>query len=59
MTKDELFAQGILFFIAGHGTTSLTISYLAHSLAVNPEIQDKLYEEIDRVLGDKVQYNSV
>ncbi|XP_054270349.1 cytochrome P450 4C1-like [Macrosteles quadrilineatus] len=40
------------FMFAGHDTTSSTISFAIYSLASNPEIQDKVVEEVRTVLGD-------
>jgi len=53
MTRDELVAQCFLFFLAGYDTTATTISFLAHNLAVHPDIQEKLVEEIEQVMGDR------
>lgn len=53
---DELVAQCFLFFVAGFDTSSTLLSFVAHELAVNPDIQDRLYEEVREVeksLGGK------
>ena len=54
LTKDEVMAQGVLFFLAGYETTAATISYLMYSLALYPDVQEKLYEEILNVADNKV-----
>lgn len=54
LSKDEVVAQSILFFLAGYDTTATSISFLMYNLALYPEIQEKLYEEIMNVAGDKV-----
>ena len=46
MTKDEVLAQGIQFFIAGYETTATTIAFLLYNLALYPEIQGKVNDEI-------------
>ena len=51
---EEILAQGLLFFIAGYETTATSIAFLLYSLAMNPEIQEKLHEEIIAVAGDQV-----
>ena len=51
---DEVLAQGMLFFIAGYDTTATSIAFLLYNLALNPEIQEKLHEEIVDATGDKV-----
>ena len=43
------------FFLAGFDTVANAISFLCYNLACNPNIQDKLYQEIVEVLGDKVR----
>lgn len=48
-TNDELVAQCLLFFLAGFDTTSTTLSFCAYELAVNPEIQENLRDEIRKV----------
>ncbi|TGZ32237.1 Cytochrome P450 9e2 [Temnothorax longispinosus] len=47
---DEMTAQAFVFFLAGFDTTSTAMSFMTHVLAVNPDIQSKLREEIDDVL---------
>lgn len=39
-------AQAILFFAAGFESISSTISFLLYELAVNPDVQERLYQEI-------------
>ena len=46
-------AQGIGFFIAGFETSSNTMSTLCYNLAVNEEVQEKLYQEICSVIEGK------
>ena len=43
-----------MFFLAGYDTTATAIAFLMYLLALNPEMQQKLYEEIEETLGDKV-----
>ncbi|KOB56631.1 Cytochrome 9A20, partial [Operophtera brumata] len=61
-SDDDLIAQAILFFIAGFETVSSTMSFLLHELAMNPEVQERLVEEIRRneaKNGGRFDYNSV
>lgn len=48
-TDDELVAQCFLFFAAGFDTSSTLLSFVAHELAVNPDVQQRLYEEVCEV----------
>ncbi|MEW6128519.1 MAG: cytochrome P450 [Acidobacteriota bacterium] len=43
--------QVITFLIAGHETTSGLLSFAIYALLKHPEILEKAYEEVDRVLG--------
>ena len=45
----------MLFFLAGYETTATSISFLLYNLTLNPEIQEKLHEEIMDVAGDQVK----
>lgn len=47
LTEEEAMAQCVLFFFAGQDTTSSVISYTLYQLALNPEVQEKLREEVD------------
>ena len=49
LTKSEIVAQSVLFFIAGFATTSDTMMWLCYELAVNSDIQDKMIQEVDEV----------
>ncbi|XP_033230552.1 cytochrome P450 9e2-like [Belonocnema kinseyi] len=50
LTLEEMTAQAFIFFFGGFDTTSTNMSFAAHELAVNPEIQARLQGEIDKVL---------
>jgi cytochrome P450 family 9 len=42
----DLAAQCFIFFFAGFDTVATTMGFMGYELACNPEIQQKLYEEI-------------
>ncbi|XP_026324875.1 cytochrome P450 9e2-like [Hyposmocoma kahamanoa] len=61
-SDDDLCAQAILFFIAGFETVSSAMSLLLYELAVNPDVQEKLYQEIrenEAKNNGKFDYNSI
>lgn len=43
---EDLAAQCFVFFLAGFDTVATAMSFLAYELSVNPDIQQKLYDEI-------------
>nr|AFP66953.1 cytochrome P450 [Perinereis nuntia] len=57
----EILANGMLFFLAGYDTTATMMSLLLYQLAIEQEVQEKLYNEIQDVIGDKekVDYNDI
>ncbi len=46
MDNERLIDEILILFIAGHETTSNALSFCLSLLALNPEIQDKVYEEV-------------
>lgn len=58
-----LFRKSFLFFIAGFDTSSTLLSFVAYELSANPDIQQKLYEEVEETHkslgGNKLTYNAV
>ncbi|XP_065080392.1 uncharacterized protein LOC135703195 [Ochlerotatus camptorhynchus] len=46
MSDPEFIAQCLIFFVAGFESISTEMSFMCYELAVNPEAQQKLYEEI-------------
>ena len=54
LTTDEIIAQSVMFFLAGYDTTATSITLLLYELAVNPDIQEQLHDEIISVAGEKV-----
>uniref|UniRef100_A0A1W7R925 Putative cytochrome p450 cyp4/cyp19/cyp26 subfamily n=1 Tax=Aedes albopictus TaxID=7160 RepID=A0A1W7R925_AEDAL len=46
ITESEMIGQCWTFFFAGFDTVSSTLTFLAYELALNPDVQEKLYAEI-------------
>lgn len=57
ITKMELIAQSFILLVAGYETTGNTIHFVLYNLAKLPEIQKRVQEELDRVVGDSVSVN--
>lgn len=53
MSEQQLFDEVMTIFIAGYETTATALTWLGVVINQHPEIQDKLHEEIDRVLGKR------
>lgn len=58
ITEDDILANSYLFFIAGHETTAALLSFILYALAVNPECQEKLYQEIISYEGN-IDYDTI
>ncbi|NWW10005.1 CP3A9 protein, partial [Oreocharis arfaki] len=53
LTDTEVLAQAFIFIFAGYEPTSNTLGYLAYELALHPDVQQKVLQEIDTVLPNK------
>lgn len=47
MTEDEIVGQAFVFLLAGYETSSNTLAFTCYLLAINPECQRKVQEEVD------------
>ncbi len=52
---DEIKGQALMFFDAGYETTATTLAWLTYELAVNPDVQEKVHDEILSVVGRNVR----
>lgn len=48
-SDDEIVGQCFIFFAAGFDTVSTLLTFLSYELAVNPDIQEKLFNEITEI----------
>ena len=59
MPDDLLRDEAITIFFAGHETTARTLTFLWYALSQNPEVERRLHEEIDAVLGNASGYRTL
>jgi cytochrome P450 len=50
MTDTEVRDEVMTFFMAGHETTALALTWGLYLLALNPRARERLFDEVDRVL---------
>lgn len=50
ITNDVMAAQALVFYAAGFETSSASMSFLIHELALNQEFQDKIFKEVNSVI---------
>ncbi|GFW40215.1 cytochrome P450 3A24 [Trichonephila clavipes] len=50
LSKDELVAQCVIFFLAGYDSTASTLAFATYMLALNQDIQEKVHEEVSMAL---------
>ena len=53
MTDQQLHDEVLTFFIGGSNTISNTLSWAFHEISRHPEVERRLHEEVDRVLGGR------
>lgn len=54
MTDRQVRDETVTLFLAGHETTAVSLSWTFLLLSRNPDVDTKLAEELDRVLGGRV-----
>lgn len=52
LTDEEVMAQCVIFTVAGYETTNNLLTFTAYLLAMNPDIQDHLVEEIRKYVEE-------
>nr|ULR85442.1 cytochrome P450 [Spodoptera frugiperda] len=61
-SDNDLVAQAFLFFVAGFESVSSSVCFLLYELAINPDVQERLAQEIreyDAKNGGKFDFNSI
>ncbi|KAL6416843.1 hypothetical protein ACFW04_013125 [Cataglyphis niger] len=61
LTLDDIVSQAFIFFLAGFDTSSTLMCFLAHELAVNRDIQDRVREEVQQHVDEnnEISYESL
>ena len=52
ITDLDITAQAMLFFVAGFETVSTAMAFLCYELAINPNVQDKLHDEVQETFRE-------
>ena len=53
MTREQIRNEIIVLFMAGHETTANVLAWTWYLISQSPEVENKLHEELDSVLGDR------
>lgn len=59
ISEVEALAQCFMFLLAGQGTTSSVMSFTLYLLALNPEAQSKLRDEVDECFEKHVNSEAI
>ena len=59
LTEREIAANALIYILAGYENNSATMSYVAYCLALNPDVQERLLDEIDTKLNGKVRCRNI
>ncbi|XP_063916588.1 cytochrome P450 9e2-like [Zophobas morio] len=62
ITDEDITSQGLIFFFAGFEAVSSLMCFMSHELAVNPDVQTRLIQEVDETLEaceGKLTYESL
>ena len=51
-SNNDLITHCMTFLIAGYETTSSCLAYTSYLLAINPDVQEKLCQELDNYFKD-------
>ncbi len=53
LDNSEVRDQVLVFLLAGHETTATSLTFTFHLLGHHPEVQDRVFDEVTQVLGDR------
>ena len=52
LTENDIISNLIILLIVGYDTTGMTLAFILYALAENPEVQEKLQQEVDEAWED-------
>lgn len=52
LSEFEIYCQAFIFLLGGYETTAALLTHVTYSLAVHPDVQEKLYQEVMATLPD-------
>ena len=52
LSDDEVFGNVFTMLLAGEDTTANTLAWMMHFMCLHPQVQEKMQQEVDAVLGD-------
>jgi len=58
LSIEDMVSQAFVFFFGGFDSTSTLMCFAAHEIAVNPNVQERLQNEIDQVLEETIGTSS-
>jgi cytochrome P450 len=53
LAASEVRDQVLIFLLAGHETTAVSLTFALHLLAKHPSVQARVFDEVSRVLGSR------
>ena len=56
LTDKDVIMNSMIFMVAGYDTTATTLGWIIYELALNPEVQQTLRQEIDSEIGQVSLY---
>ncbi len=54
LTDEEVFQHSLGLIVGGHETTGAALTWTWYMIATHREVEEKLHEEVDRVVGDRL-----
>ncbi|KNE67722.1 hypothetical protein AMAG_12453 [Allomyces macrogynus ATCC 38327] len=51
-SREDLRANTVIFFVAGHDTTANALSFAIYLLGMHPEVQERARQEVISIMGD-------